>query len=213
MTEPDVAFTDYGIAILCGYFVWCILKIDNKNNRLKKLWTLFFSSIAIASFTGGTVHGFFLNELTLGYRILWPTTLLAIGMMATIIWHLVGQIYNQKKNKIWSLLANFLFLIYAAVIMFYSQTFKVVIVNYLPPVILLLILTMYRYFQTQFNYFLIITGGVLLSLIAALAQQAGVSIHEIYFNYNATYHLIQFFGLWVLFVGVQQMIIYEGKNQ
>jgi hypothetical protein len=28
------------------------------------------------------VHGFFLDQSTFGYRILWPTTLIAIGVTA-----------------------------------------------------------------------------------------------------------------------------------
>ena len=38
-----------------------------------------FLSIAVAAVTGGTVHGFFLDEGSTGYRILWSFTLIVMG--------------------------------------------------------------------------------------------------------------------------------------
>jgi hypothetical protein len=77
-----VTLTDYGLTVLCSWFAWnhCLQKTHSY--QYHALWTLFFGSIAVASLTGGTVHGFFLDQSTFGYRILWPTTLIAIGVTA-----------------------------------------------------------------------------------------------------------------------------------
>jgi hypothetical protein len=81
MTEPDVTLTDCSLAILCSWFAWNLWKQRTDFRHFQTLWMIFFASIATASLTGGTVHGFFLDESTFGYRLLWPATLLTIGIL------------------------------------------------------------------------------------------------------------------------------------
>ena len=90
MTEPDVTLTDYALMILCVAFVRNIAGQSFKMPILHKLWCVFFGSVALASLMGGTVHGFFLDESSLGFQILWPITLLAVGVTAGTAWVLSG---------------------------------------------------------------------------------------------------------------------------
>ena len=90
MTEPDVTLTDYALMILCVAFVRKIAGQSFKMPILQKLWCVFFGSVALASLMGGTVHGFFLDESSLGFQILWPITLLAVGVTAGTAWVLSG---------------------------------------------------------------------------------------------------------------------------
>ncbi|MBY0370749.1 hypothetical protein K2X33_08685 [bacterium] len=137
-------------------------------------------------------------------------TLLWIGITASAAWVIAGLLISGSgKTKGWLSFASATFALYFAVAVFYSQSFSIVILNYLPAMIALLGGSLYRYLQTSKKRYLYLSIGVLISLVAAGAQQAGLSIHPQYFNHNATYHLIQALGLLFLFKGAKEMITTE----
>ena len=76
MTELDVAFTDFALAVECGVFA--IACARRAHSRLRDAFTAVFALTALAAATGGVVHGLASDPASLGYRVLWPTTLLAI---------------------------------------------------------------------------------------------------------------------------------------
>lgn len=215
MTEPDVALTDYGLAILCSWSAWSLWRLNVPSRHLQWLWVTFFVSIAAASLTGGTVHGFFRDKSTLGYHLLWPATLLAIGITAASAWILTGFLMTSdpRRYKGWIAFATITFIVYAGVIFFYSQRFIVVILNYLPAMISLLIAAVRGYLRTQSKDFHWIAFGLVISFFGAFVQQAEIAIHAKYFNHNSTFHLIQAFGLWFLFKGSKGLLISERNGQ
>ena len=83
MTEPDVTLTDYVLAVECAILAWCLNRVDGSNEALRKAFILFFAAIGFAAMTGGSVHGFFPDERTTGYAVLWSLTLIAIGAART----------------------------------------------------------------------------------------------------------------------------------
>lgn len=204
MTEPDVAMTDYALMILCSFFAWRLWSQSTKSKLVQKLWIAFFFSIAFASLTGGTVHGFFLDPTTIQSQLLWVTTLLAIGVTASLAWVLVGVLASGPQAiKPWSLFAGLAFVIYSLIVIFYSQVFAVVILNYLPPMVALLAVTGSSFLRRKSKHDLSIAVGILLSFVAAGIQQAKLGLHPEYFNHNATYHLIQAIALWLIFRGAK----------
>lgn len=214
MTEPDVTLTDYGLFLLCAWFAWSIWPRKGQAKQSRSLWTAFFASISFASITGGTVHGFFLDEATVGYKILWPTTLLAIGITATCAWMLAGVLFaGAHRLRQWGVFAAIAFVAYASVVLLISQSFLVVILNYLPAMILLFIASSRAYLQTRARPFLWISTGTLISFGAAFIQQAGIAIHPTYFNHNSTYHLVQAIGLSVLFNGASRLQTIERNTK
>ena len=204
LTEPDVTLTDYGLTVLCSWFAWNYLQ-KTHSHQPRALWTLFFGSIAVASLTGGTVHGFFLDQSTFGYRILWPTTLIAIGVTAATVWVLIGFSISKSMDSVkkWAFFAVMIFLIYSTVVLFYSQRFTIVILNYVPAMVALLVVNVREYVRTSSTPYLLVIGGTLVILAAAFIQQAGLGIHPNYFNHNSTYHLVQALGLLLLFKGAK----------
>ena len=159
----------------------------------------------MASLTGGTVHGFFLDQSTFGYRILWPTTLIAIGVTAATVWVLIGFSISKSMDSVkkWAFFAVMIFLIYSTVVLFYSQRFTIVILNYVPAMVALLVVNIREYVRTSSTPYLLVIGGILVILVAACIQQAGLGIHPNYFNHNSTYHLVQALGLLLLFKGAK----------
>jgi hypothetical protein len=205
LTEPDVTLTDYGLSVLCSWCTWSYLQKAH-SRQFRALWTLFFGSIAVASLTGGTVHGFFLDQSTFGYRILWPTTLIAIGVTAASAWILTGISISHSMDSIkrWTFFAVMNFLLYSTLVLFLSrQDFTVVILNYLPPMLALLIVNIRDYARTSSTPYLFVIGGILVIFAAAFIQQAGLALHRAYFNHNSTYHLVQAIGLLILFQGAK----------
>ncbi len=205
-----MALTDYGLTVLCSWFAWNC-RHQTHSQRPGALWTLFFGSIAAASLTGGTVHGFFLDQSTFGYRILWPTTLIAIGVTAASAWVLTGISISKSacSGRMWAFFAVIVFLVYSSVVLFYSQRFTVVILNYVPPMIALLVANILQYTRTGLSPFLFVIGGILVTLAAAFIQQAGLGIHAHHFNHNSTYHLVQGIGLVMLFKGATDLTKFE----
>jgi hypothetical protein len=190
---------------MCSWFAWNQYMQKTHAHQYRALWTLFFGSLAIASLTGGTVHGFFLDTSTVGYRILWPTTLIAIGVTTASAWVLTGLSISKSADKVgrWAFFAVIIFLIYSTVVFFYSQRFTVAILNYVPAIVALLVVSVRVYVRTRSTPFLLITGGILVTIFAAFIQQAGLGIHANYFNHNSTYHLVQALGLIILFKGAK----------
>ncbi len=199
-----MTLTDYGLTALCSWFAWNYLQ-KTHSHQPRALWTLFFGSIAVASLTGGTVHGFFLDQSTFGYRILWPTTLIAIGVTATSTWVLTGFAISKSVDSVrkWAFFAVIIFLIYSSIVLFYSQHFAVVILNYVPAMVALLVVNMREYVRAGSAPYLFVIGGISVILVAAFIQQAGLGVHPNYFNHNSTYHLVQALGLFLLFKGAK----------
>lgn len=205
-----MTLTDYGLTALCAWFGYKLWVLPSNSPILKKTWIWFFTSIAVAALAGGTVHGFFLDKSTLGHRILWPMSLLGIGLTASSAWVLSGYLASQLQHlKKWIWFSGCVFIVYAALVLLYSQDFSVVIFNYLPAMLALLILSLRNYIQVRSRFARLISIGLVISFLAAYVQQAGIYFHPTYFNHNSTYHLIQAIGLIVLYLGAQDQIQFE----
>lgn len=213
MTEPDVTLTDYGLAILCVGVVSAVMRKATSQRRYKALWLAFFASIGAASVLGGTVHGFFLDERSVGYQVLWPLTLLCIGVTTAVGWMLTGAMAAPGRGFVgWFAFSILVFVAYAATILFYAQSFAIVVAAYMPAMAALFSVTVWRYLCTRARHFRWIAGGIFVSFIAAALQYAGIAVHPQYFNHNATYHIVQAAALWVLFIGARgQLAIKEDQ--
>jgi len=203
VTEIDVAITDYLLTLLCLWFAGSLYRRVRRGHELwQKLWMVFFVSVSAGSLIGGTVHGFFSDNDSLGHQILWPLTMLCIGVTTSTGWVLIGMLISgENRLKYWRFFATAIFVVYAAVVLFYSQRFVVAILNYLPAMVMLLIAALYGYFRFHARRMLMIAGGIFVSFVAAGAQQGHFAIHPQYFNHNSTFHAIQALGFWLIFAG------------
>src|SRR6266705_1982479 len=86
--------------------------------------------------------------------------------------------------------------IYVAAI---DDHFRVAIVNYIPSVIFLAMAFALRYRRRHESPVLIGLLGLIVTGIAAVIQRSGLSLHPTLFNHNATYHLVQAIGLFLIF--------------
>jgi len=200
ITEPDVTLTDYLVATECALFTYLLARKGDQKHPLRIWFAVFFGSISVAGITGGTVHGFFLSTETLEYMILWPSTLVAIGVTALAAWVIGARIYfSPKVAGMVSVVAAIGFAGYCLIVLFVTQSFSISVINYLPAVIFLTVIFTLIYSQARERQVLVGLIGFLLTFIAAGVQQGGIALHPIYFNHNALYHLIQAVALFMIF--------------
>jgi hypothetical protein len=213
MTEPDVTLTDYTLALEGALLLVLLQRGRGRPGGLRSWFALFFASMSAASLCGGTVHGFFLEEQTLGEAILWPTTLLAIGVTTLSTWAMGAKLLFSRQVVRWVLVAaGIQFAFYTVVVLFLTQKFWVAVVDNLPAVLLLLLALGLAYRREKHRSLLLAAGGAALTLVAALLQQLGVGLHPIYFNNNALYHVLQAVALFLFFLGGRWLVAAERER-
>lgn len=196
MLEPDVTITDFILALQCFWFAALIYK-----RSINLPWLLLFGSLSIASLAGGITHGFSPDDQSIRFAILWRAALIAIGVMALAGWH-IGAAFLQNKKIAGRVkqLAAIQFLLFAVVILFYSQRFLLAALNYLPAAVFLFFVFVRSYFKTDERAPLLGAIGISLTLIGSFVQIAKIPLHPQYFNHNALYHAIQFIAICLLFI-------------
>jgi hypothetical protein len=199
MTEPDVALTDYGLAIECAVFAF-LLYDGNRNTPLRLWFILFFASTGVAALLGGTVHGFFPDAGSAGYRLLWPSTLIAVGVTATAAWMIGARLgFSGKTAAYIRVFAVCDLAVYSLLVLFFTRSFALVVINYLPPAVFLLIVFFKLYRQEKTADLLAGVYGLLLTFVAAGVQAGGFTVHPVYLSHNALYHVIQAVALFLIF--------------
>lgn len=210
MTEPDVTLTDYALAIECLIFAAILHRNKSRNVKLGRWFTLLFASICAASLFGGTVHGFFPEVDSLGHDILWPASLLTIGLTALAAWTIGAELlFSDRISRLFAAGAFVEFLAYAFVVLLLTARFRIALLNYLPAALFLLFAFSALYRREKNGSFLVAACGLVLTFVAALFQQFELGIHRVYFNHNAVYHVIQAVALLLIFLGGRRLIATE----
>jgi hypothetical protein len=205
--EPDVTLTDYGLAVECAVLATWVFRHRSPHRRLRGWFAIFFATIGLAAATGGTVHGFFPNEHSLGFRALWPLTLLAIGGTAVSAWAIGGRlVLNEHWARRLTAAAAVAFVGYTIVVLTVTQTFAVAIAHYAPSAVFLLGAFTTRYLQGHQFAFGLGAASVALMVLAAIVQRLGVTVHPLYVNHNALYHAVQGLALGLLFLTARNLL-------
>jgi hypothetical protein len=210
MTEPDVALTDFLLTAQCGVFAYSLSRIPTHHSRLKSLCIWFFAVVGLASLIGGTVHGYFHDESTWQFQVLWRLGLLVLGAGSYFSW-LIGAelLLRGEGRKHIGRLALAGLLLYSVWVLFWDQRFMFAILNYLPATFFLLLAFLLQIRTGDRRSALFGTSSVLATLIAAAIQQLQIAMHPTYFNHNAIYHLLQAIALALLLVAFRGLIRQE----
>ncbi|MCU1254552.1 MAG: hypothetical protein JWM83_851 [Candidatus Angelobacter sp.] len=199
MTEPYVALTDYVLSLESLAFLF-LLSPFRQVSKVRNWFFVFFSSVVVSSFVGGTVHGFFQAPSFVGERILWPTTLIVIGITSlsgiqigkTLLWP--GNRSALIETAIYAS-----FCVYCGIVLFGSLSFLVAILGYLPSVFFLGCGFIKCYLRARQRHILAGVAGLGLILLASAIQQTKTLDGSPFFNRNVAYHLLQGIGLFMVF--------------
>ena len=206
MSEPDVALTDYALTLLAGFFAVLVLRRGDAASALRGWFALFFAAAAGASLFGGSVHGFFPNENSQGHALLWPATLLSLGVATWSGWAVGAHLVLAPRAARLLIVAAALQLLgYSAVVLSGQQEFVVAVINYLPAALFMLGAVLWAQYRDPELRLSPAAWGLVLTFVAAGVQRLGLGLHPQYFNHNALYHLVQALGLALIFWGCRSV--------
>lgn len=199
LLEPDVALTDFGLAVECAAFAAWLWPRAGAGMPLQRWFVILFAALAAASLLGGITHGF-LPEGSRGAALVWPATLVAIAVAALASWAVGAHVVlNDSAATGMVRLAAVLFVANVATVLLVSQTFLTAIAFYAPAVAFALLAFAVACWQRRKPMLLPAVAGVALTLVAAvIQQQRGIALLGL--SHNALYHLVQAMGLALIFV-------------
>lgn len=169
--EPMTLATDYLLTVAAAIFA---ARLWHVNRR----WALAFVFTALGSFFGGTYHGLWQSAW------MWKPTVMSIGLAS---FFLLSAYFPR--------IAMLKFIAYASWMIFHDG-FVWVIADY--GITLILVGAMQLVRRSVATPWIL--GSIALSVIGALVQMSGFSLHK-HFNYNDLYHVIQLVALWLLYRG------------
>ena len=92
-----MALSDYGLTLESAILAMLTHR-RTERTRLREWVVLFFAASAMASLAGGTVHGFTGNPASRGHRVLWPASLISVGV-AGLAGTMIGTIIKKRPNS------------------------------------------------------------------------------------------------------------------
>ncbi len=207
LTEPDVALTDYGLALECGTFAILLWRRRSDAPEIRPWFAGLFGSLGLAALFGGTVHGFFTDPGSIGQRLLWPATLIAIGAAALAAWVLGARILLPPPyaRRI-ALTAGVAFGGYVIIVLSIAESFLIAIVNYAAAALFLLLAFLISHARASDRVRLAGIAGLVLVFVGSAIQQAGLGVHPVYFNHNALYHLVEGVALFLVFASARRLV-------
>ena len=200
LSEIVVGITDYLLGLECLLILQLLHRCVSEGSK-KRWYLVFFLSIAVSSFAGGTVHAFFYSRSTWLARLLWKITLLGLGITALSMWYIaVGYIRSRVRALCVQWFAVLSWIAYSSLVFLKTNRFDLVLLNYFGPVLFLLVVIGLHVKRSKRRQGLYGVGALLLTLLAGLLQTSHVAVHPVYFNHNALYHLVQGAALWTFYL-------------
>ena len=206
--EFDVAITDLLLFIESVFFAYFLYKQQSSQVLLRRLLIFLFISLSISSLLGALFHAFFPGKVTtiIGF-IFWMLVANSIGITASVVWSINALI--SKGSKFFKTTLPFVavyMIVFAHTMLFINYQFKTIILFYAPPMLILALVSLLKFFRKHSYAWIGLFIGVTLSFIAATIQYLKISVHPVYFNYNALYHVIQAISLAIIFLSFRLIL-------
>jgi len=196
MSLDSAVLTDYLLTVECGVFVVMLAR-----RGAGVSWVVMFAATAAASLFGGAWHSLFLPD-SQGFasRALWSITLLCFGVIAVaLVRAALGVGWGREQARRLDPIQGIVFAGYTAVVLFVSQDFIVGIAAYLPAALFLMFVFARNLWYGRPEGAVAAILGVGITIVGAVAQNAGVALHPVYFDHNALFHAVQAVALYLLF--------------
>jgi len=212
ITEPAVTLTDYGLSIECALITYSLLKQRSHSTRLFRWFVVFFCALGLASFIGGSSHGFVNDEASPFYTPVWDATLISLGAVGVAAYMISSiLVLEQKSSKRIGRYIIGAYIAYCGIILLISNAFIIAIAFYLPATASMLAALIWAYFKNQHTFILLGITGLVLTFMAAAIQQSGYSLHPVWLDHNVIYHLLMAIAIMLLFYTARGFIAQENR--
>jgi hypothetical protein len=201
ISEPMTLATDYALGTLCELCGLFLLKrSDGRSHLAVRLWAFAFFAVAVASYAGGTYHGF-QDAMPEPWRTgLWKLTTVSMGVASFLLLSAAFASTWGGHDRRWGIAAAALKLTIFTAWMLRHDDFRFVIYDYGSTLAILMLLVLAGWTHGIGAHRVYIACGILLSIGAAAVQQSGLRLHR-HFNHNDLMHVIQMGGMWLLYRG------------
>jgi hypothetical protein len=192
--DPDVVFTDLGLALLGGYFAW----------RLRRgPGATLMAGLASAALWGAVFHGFFpAGTATRSGYVVWLGVAFSILLVACALLDMALTLLGERLTAgTRRAITTVYCLTSIAVVLFVDASFATIVWLYGPVLLVALAAAVFQTARSGSKAWALIAAGLALSALAALAQRLGIALHATYFDHNAVYHVIQAAALIALYAG------------
>jgi len=200
-SEPTTMATDYALAVLCSFFALRLWKVGKRTAQASVYsWAAGFACFGLASFAGGTFHGFSMLISQAVLEELWRVTVYAIGLASFFL--LIGTFSASILPPVrrFVILIPFVQLIVYVLWMATHDDFRYVIYDYAVTNLAILAIQFSAGITHRARSAPWLAGGVLVSFLAAAVQVNEIALHQ-YVNHNDLYHLIQMGGMYLFYRG------------
>ena len=202
--DLDVVFTDLGLAALGTYFAW---RLWRQGGGWLRRGAIMMLGLASAALWGALFHAFFpaKTATTAGF-VVWLLVAFSIAVVAESLLDMALAIFFARlapgvRPGVRRAVVSGYGLLFACIILFVDESFTTVTRLYAPTVLLMFLAAQYQASRPGNATWMLISGGLALSMLAALLQQARIAIHPVYFDHNALYHVVQAAALVLLYFG------------
>ncbi len=200
--DPDVVFTDLGLAILGTYLGWRLWQAPGRET-LQRAGTVLMGGLASAAVWGAIFHAFFpAGTTTRAGFIMWTPVAISVLVVGTTLLDLGVRVLlprlAQTKRRV--IVATYA-IAFAAVVLFVDESFSMIVRFYGPALMFFLIVAAREAIGTRAVGWGLLSAGFAVSVAAAVIQVTGVAIHPVYFDHNAVYHLVQGGAVVLLYLG------------
>ncbi len=201
INEPATLITDYLLAAFTAVLSRRLFRAARETGSSERWWwAVAFAATAGSGFAGGTVHGF---REALGAGVtapLWIVTIegLLVAAFAVLRAALLASRLGPAAQRIATIAVGVAFVVYGAWVIG-NPRFVFAIAGYGAALAVMVAfrLSAPRPWSHSARW---MSAGVGVSVLAAVVQQSGLALHQ-HFNHNDLYHVIQAFGVWLLYRG------------
>lgn len=199
ISEPSTTLTDYLLAAAC-FILAARLLGRAKGHRAILLWAGAIGSTGVAAITAGIYHGFRLGMNEVWSAGVWKATMAAIGMGS--FFFLSGAAFSAFSGRARKIILVVAVIQLAAYLLWLAadDDFRYAVYNYALAMIFVLGVQVYIWTKRREPSACWIGAGIVVSLLGALIQANGVSIHP-HFNHNDLYHVVQTAGVYCFYRG------------
>ncbi len=202
MNEPAVVLTDLGLAILGAWLGWRLWRIAGAST-LQGAGALLLAGLASAALWGAIFHAFFPEDTaTLAGFIAWiPVALSILVVAATLLELALGILAPRLASALRRTIVAGYAIVFVAVVLLVDESFSTIVRFYGPVLLLFLLAALGQAIRTRSGGWTLIAAAFICSALAAVLQQAHVSLHPVYFDHNALYHVVQGVAVVLLYFG------------